>query len=35
MTEGGFNFHGVFENLLEWIQKLDIAAVKKDAGIGS
>ncbi len=35
MTEGGFNFHGVFENLLEWIQKLDIEAVKKDAGIGS
>jgi uncharacterized protein (TIGR01244 family) len=34
MTEGGFNFHGIFENLLEWIDKLDVESIKKDAGIG-
>jgi protein tyrosine/serine phosphatase len=33
MTEGGFNFHPVFDNLTEWIQKLDIEAIKTDAGI--
>ena len=33
MTEGGFNFHPVFDNLPEWIQKLDIESIKKDAGI--
>jgi protein tyrosine phosphatase (PTP) superfamily phosphohydrolase (DUF442 family) len=33
MTEGGYNFHGVFENLLKWINELDIEAVKKDAGL--
>jgi len=33
MTEGGFNFHAVFDNLPEWIQKLDIESIKKDAGI--
>ena len=33
MTEGGFNFHAVFGNLPEWIQKLDIEAIKKGAGI--
>lgn len=34
MTEGGFNFHAVFENLPEWIRDLDIESLKKDAGIG-
>ena len=33
MTEGGFNFHAVFDNLPEWIRKLDIESIKKDAGI--
>jgi protein tyrosine/serine phosphatase len=33
MTEGGFNFHTVFDNLSEWIQKLDVESIKKDAGI--
>ena len=34
MTEGGFNFHAVFNNLSEWIKKLDVESIKKDAGIG-
>jgi protein tyrosine/serine phosphatase len=33
MTEGGFGFHEVWENLPEWIQELDIDSIKKDAGI--
>jgi protein tyrosine/serine phosphatase len=33
MTDGGFNFHAVFDNLLEWIQKLDVESIKKDAGV--
>ncbi len=33
MTEGGFGFHEVWSNLPKWIQKLDIEAIKKDAGI--
>ncbi|MBU1055251.1 MAG: tyrosine-protein phosphatase [Proteobacteria bacterium] len=33
MTKGGFNFHTVFSNLPEWIQKLDIESIKKEAGI--
>ncbi|MFH2044382.1 MAG: dual specificity protein phosphatase family protein [Pseudomonadota bacterium] len=33
MTKGGFNFHTVFGNLPEWIQKLDIESIKKEAGI--
>ena len=33
MTEGGFNFHAVFDNLPGWIQELDIEAIKRDAGI--
>ncbi len=33
MTEGGFGFHGVFKNLLSWIEELDIAKIKNDAGI--
>jgi len=33
-TEGGFNFHAVFNNLSEWIKKLDVESIKKDAGIG-
>ncbi len=33
MTEGGFNFHAVFDNLPKWIRKLNIESIKKDAGI--
>jgi len=33
MTEGGFNFHAVFDNLPDWIQELDLESIKKDAGI--
>ena len=33
MTQGGFGFHAVFGNLLEWIQKLDIESIKRDAGV--
>jgi len=33
MTEGGFNFHSVFDNLPEWIRKLDIESIRRDAGI--
>lgn len=29
MTQGGFGFHKVWTNLIEFIQKLDIAAVKE------
>jgi protein tyrosine phosphatase (PTP) superfamily phosphohydrolase (DUF442 family) len=35
MREGGFGFHSVFANLPEWIQALDIDAIKKDAGMAS
>ena len=33
MTEGGFNFHSVFDNLPEWIRELDIESIRRDAGI--
>lgn len=33
MTEGNFNFHSVFDNLPEWIEKMDIDSLKKEAGI--
>ncbi len=33
MTQGGFNFHAVFDNLPHWIQKLDIESIKRDAGL--
>ncbi len=33
MTEGGFGFHSVFDNLIKWINELDIESIKKDAGI--
>lgn len=35
MTEGGFGFHGIFENLVSWIDGLDIEKIKKQAGIKS
>jgi len=33
MTEGGFGFHRIWANLKQWIRKIDVAALKKDAGI--
>jgi protein tyrosine phosphatase (PTP) superfamily phosphohydrolase (DUF442 family) len=33
MAEGGFGFHGVFQNLLLWIKELDIEKIKNEAGI--
>ena len=35
MMEGGFNFHGIFDNLVHWIEELDIESIKKDAGIAA
>jgi protein tyrosine phosphatase (PTP) superfamily phosphohydrolase (DUF442 family) len=33
MTEGGYNFHAVFDNLPQWIEELDIESIRKDVGI--
>ena len=33
MTEGGFNFHPIFDNLPEWIEELDVEAIKKEVGL--
>ena len=33
MQEGGFGFHGVWQNLLDFINKLDIEKIKQEAGI--
>ena len=33
MTQGGFGFHEIWENLSDWVQKLDIDAITKDSGI--
>jgi protein tyrosine/serine phosphatase len=33
MTQGGFGFHGIWENLIRWINGLDIEEIKKKAGI--
>jgi len=33
MTEGGYNFHALFDNLPQWIEGLDIESIKRDAGI--
>jgi len=33
MTEGGFGFHGIWDNLIQWINKLDIDKIKDEAGI--
>jgi protein tyrosine/serine phosphatase len=35
MTQGGFGFHEIWENLPVWFEKLDIKAIKKKAGIKS
>jgi protein tyrosine phosphatase (PTP) superfamily phosphohydrolase (DUF442 family) len=33
MTEGGFGFHGIWDNLIQWINALDIEGIKKRAGV--
>jgi protein tyrosine/serine phosphatase len=33
MTEGGYNFHGVWQNLLQYVDRLDVAAIKRQAGL--
>jgi len=33
MMQGGFGFHGIWENLIQWINGLDIEGIKKKAGI--
>ena len=33
MIEGGYGFHPVWQNLIHWIEALDVAAIRKEAGI--
>jgi protein tyrosine phosphatase (PTP) superfamily phosphohydrolase (DUF442 family) len=33
MVQGGFGFHGIWENLIQWIDGLDIERIKKRAGL--
>jgi protein tyrosine/serine phosphatase len=33
MTEGGFNFHGVWDNLIEYIRNVDVNDVRIKAGL--
>ena len=33
MTDGGFGFHAVWQNLIKWINGVDIERIKKQAGI--
>ncbi|MEI6178042.1 MAG: dual specificity protein phosphatase family protein [Verrucomicrobiota bacterium] len=33
MTEGGFNFHAIWDNLPSWISDLDMQSLRKDSGI--
>jgi len=33
MTEGGFGFHGIWQDLVRWITALDMEGIKKRAGI--
>ncbi len=33
MTKGGYNYHSVWKNLIEWINKQNIKKLKKEAGI--
>jgi protein tyrosine phosphatase (PTP) superfamily phosphohydrolase (DUF442 family) len=35
MTQGGYGFHQAWSNLTQWIQKLDIDRIKRQAGIKS
>lgn len=33
MTQGGYGFHGIWDNLIQWINSLDIDKIKAKAGI--
>jgi len=33
MMRGGFGFHGLWENLVQWMNTLDVERIKKRAGI--
>jgi protein tyrosine phosphatase (PTP) superfamily phosphohydrolase (DUF442 family) len=33
MMKGGFGFHGIWDNLLRWINALDVEKIKKRAGV--
>jgi protein tyrosine/serine phosphatase len=33
MTDGGFGFHGIWQDLVQWINSLDMEEIKKRAGI--
>ena len=33
MTEGGYGFHPVWTNLVEWVRNLDVAALRGKAGL--
>ena len=33
MTRGGFGFHHTFDNLIEFIRKLDMEDMKRRAGL--
>ena len=35
MKDGGFGFHGVWQNLIQFVNGLDIARIKQKAGIKS
>lgn len=35
MTDGGFGYHSIWTNLVTYLNKLDVEAMKKKAGIGS
>jgi hypothetical protein len=35
MVQGGYGFHEMWINLPDWIDKLDIESMKKEAGIKS
>lgn len=35
MTGGGYGFHEVFDNLPEWIRKVDVEKLRQEAGITS
>ena len=33
MTEGGYNFHPIWENLVDWMEKVDVDKLRRAAGI--
>jgi len=33
MVDGGFGFHGIWANLVQWVNKLDIDKIREKAGI--